>query len=53
MIVKLLRSESFVQASAYGQSVVEYARFGKAVDTTRELCHVVRKSYGFPEETLR
>ena len=52
-IVKMPQSESFVQASAYGQSVVEYARFGKAVDATRELCNLVRKSCGISEEKPR
>ena len=49
-IVKLPQSESFVHASAYGRSVVEYSRFGKSVEATRELCNTVRKAIGFPEE---
>ena len=49
-IVTLPQSESFVQASAYGQSVIEYSRFGKSVEATRELCNTVRRAIGFPEE---
>ena len=51
-IVKLPQSESFVQASAYGQSVVEYSRFGKAVQATLELCNVIRRAVGLPAEQV-
>lgn len=49
-IIQLPQSESFVQASAYKQSVVEYSRFGKAVDATKELCNTVREAIGLPKE---
>ena len=52
-IVKLPQSESFVQASAYGQSVVKDARFGKAVEATRELCNLVHKSCRISQEKPR
>ena len=49
-ILKLPQSEQFVQASAGGVSVVEYARHGTAARATLELCNKVRKLAGFKPE---
>ena len=49
-ILKLPQSEQFVQASAGGLSVVEYARHGAAARATLELCNRVRKLAGFKPE---
>lgn len=48
--MKLPQSEQFVQASAGGLSVVEYARHGAAARATLELCNRVRKLAGFKPE---
>ena len=49
-IMKLPQSEQFVQASAAGVSVVEYARHSSAASATLDLCNVVRKLSGFRKE---
>lgn len=49
-ILKLPQSEQFVQASAGGMSVVEYARHGAAARATIELCNKVRRMAGFKPE---
>lgn len=49
-ILKLPQSEQFVQASAGGVSVVEYARHGTAARATVDLCNRVRKMAGFKPE---
>lgn len=49
-ILKLPQSEQFVQASAGGVSVVDYAKHGPAVRATLELCNKARKMAGFKPE---
>ena len=49
-ICKLPQSEQFVQASAAGQSVVEYAKISPAAKATKELCNRIRKLAGFKAE---
>lgn len=49
-IAKLPQSEMFVQASAAGVSVVEYARHSSAAKATVDMCNMVRRAAGFNVE---
>ena len=49
-IAKLPQSETFVQASAAGVSVVQYARHSSAARATVEMCNLVRRAAGFRPE---
>ena len=49
-ICKLPQSEQFVQASAAGMSVVEYARISPAAVMVKDLCNRIRKLAGFKAE---
>lgn len=50
VICKLPQSEQFVRASASGQSVIEYSKYGPIVKATRDLCDLTRKLAGFKPE---
>lgn len=50
IVCKLPQSEQFVQASAFGQSVVEYSKTSQAAKATRDLCNQIRKKVGFKAE---
>lgn len=50
VVLTIPQSESIVQASAYGESIVTYAKHSSAAAAVRELCSTVRKLAGFPQE---
>lgn len=52
-ILKLPQSEQFVQSSAGGVSVVEYAKHSPAAKATLDLCNKVRELAGFNPEHIR
>lgn len=52
-ILKLPQSEQFVQSSAGGVSVVEYAKHSPAAKATLDLCNKVRELAGFKPEHIR
>lgn len=49
-VYMLPQSEAFVQATAYGKSVVEYAPRSKAAKQTVEMANGIRRMLGFEEE---
>ena len=49
-LAKLPQSEQFVQASAAGKSVAEYARHSSAAKAVLELCGLIRRLADFPAE---
>lgn len=49
-IYTLPQSEQFVQASAAGVSVIEYAKHSSAARDTKDLCNAVRKLVGMKKE---
>lgn len=49
-VLKLPQSEQFIQAGAGGESIVDYAKTGNAVEAIMTICNSVRKMAGLPEE---
>lgn len=50
MIAKIPQSEVIVQASAFGESVVTYAKGTNAAESVRDFCNLIRDLSGFERE---
>ena len=50
MIAKIPQSEAIVQANAYGESVVTYAKGTPASESVRDFCNLIRDLSGFERE---